>query len=112
MEKSKMKLAICSQKMATVLVLMPILAAAQQTATPGPEHRRLDYFVGSWNYEIKGKASGTGTWTVEKTASGFFLRASETYRPKDGASVDIGAVMGYDPVRKVYLVSILEQRLQ
>ena len=87
--------------LSTLLVLMPIVAAAQQAATPGPEHRRLEYFVGSWNYEIRGTESGAGTWTVEKAPGGFFL-ASETYRPSAGASLDIGAVMGYDPVRQVY----------
>jgi hypothetical protein len=101
-KEGDMKLRSCCRLLSMLLVLIPTLAAAQQTATPGPEHRRLEYFVGSWNYEIKGTDSGTGTWTVEKAAGGFFFRASETYRPNAGTSVDIGAVMGYDPVRKVY----------
>ena len=97
-----MKIAACCQKMAVILVLIPVLIAAQETATPGPEHGRLEYFVGSWDYEIKGTTSGSGTWSLEKIANGFFFSGSETYRPTDGASVDIGAIMGYDSERKVY----------
>ena len=97
-----MKRYLYCQSLSTILVLLPMLAAAQPSATPGPEHQPLEYFVGSWNYEIKGEFAGTGNFTVEQTAAGFFFLFTETYQPEAGASVDIGSVMGYDPVRKVY----------
>lgn len=78
------------------------------TAKPGPELRKLDYFVGTWimNGEMKPTAMGRGGKMTETDRNqwmegGFFLVVHSEFKTPmgDGAGV---AYMGYDPNEKVY----------
>jgi hypothetical protein len=83
--------------------------AAQTTAPkPGPEHKRLGYFVGVWNYQGEAKQSPfgpggkiSGTETCDWFAGGFQLvcrtKGTSAKGPMTGQ-----AIVTYDSARKGY----------
>ena len=93
------------------LILIAVSAWAQMGGPPGPEVKKLDYFVGTWTTEgmiaqgpwgTGGKftASGTSEWMP----GNFFVQThSEAKMPPEvgGDSKDF-AVMGYDTQANVY----------
>jgi hypothetical protein len=84
------------------------VAAQAPAMKPGPEHKRLGYFAGQWNYEGNAKASPfgpagkiAGSETCEWFAGGFQLvcrsKGSGPKGPGTGQSI-----MAFDPGRKSY----------
>jgi len=93
----------------TLLCAFAGMALAQEgMPTPGPEHKKLAYFAGTWKSEAEMKPMGsfpggktTSTDRVEIMPGGFF-----TVTHSDGSG-PMGAlhemeVMGYDAKEKVY----------
>jgi Protein of unknown function (DUF1579) len=75
---------------------------------PGPEHKRLGYFVGKWTTEGDMKASPmgpagkvTGTDTCEWFSGGFAVVCHSDGKTPMGPSKSIG-IMGYSAEEKVY----------
>ena len=93
------------------VVLLAASALAQMPAKPGPEVKKLDYFVGTWTAEgtIPPGPWGSGgkfsvTHTHEWMVGNFFLQShSDMKMPPDlgGDSKSIGFT-GYDADKKVY----------
>src|SRR3974390_2401618 len=92
----------------TLVLTRPALAQAPMPQ-PGPELKKLDYFAGSWSSagDLKpgpmgpgGKmtASEKGDWME----GGFFLVLHSTYSGGGMGSGSGLAIMGYDPLEKVY----------
>ena len=93
----------------TACVLVSLVAQTTPAAPkPGAEHKRMDYFLGTWNRESQVKASvfgpagkNTGKETVEALPGGFFIvfrwDAQTTMGPNKGTGV-----MGYNQVTKAY----------
>jgi len=93
------------------IILLAGSALAQMPVKPGPEVKKLDYFVGTWTGEgtIPPGPWGPGggfsvTHTHEWMVGNFFLEThSDIKMPPDlgGESKSIGFT-GYDPDKKVY----------
>ena len=91
------------------LLLVSAAFAQMEPPKPGPEHKKLDYFVGSWasDGDMKPSPFGPGgkITAIEESKwmdGGFFVVIHSTY---DGGAMGKGtalAVMGYDPDQKVY----------
>jgi len=82
--------------------------APQAPPKPGPEVRKLAYFVGNWKEagEVKpgpmgpgGKFTSISKW--DWMSGGFFLEAHIDMTSATGKSKSLG-VMGYDPNTKMY----------
>jgi len=93
-----------------VFVLATVVAAQNppQPPKPGPELRRLDYWVGDWTTEFEMKASlfGLGGKTTGKVheewlPGGFFVVSRANWTGAMGNSAEL-SVMGYNADEKVY----------
>ena len=83
-------------------------AIAQQAPAPGPENKKLGYFVGKWTTEGELKASPMGpggkitsTDTCEWFDGGFAVICRSDGTTPMGPSKSVG-IMGYSPEEKVY----------
>jgi len=94
-----------------ILMIMAVSAVAQMGAPPGPEVKKLDYFVGTWNTEgtiAQGPwgAGGkfTATATAEWMAGNFFIRTQgESQMPPElGGGDKRTTIMGYDTQANTY----------
>ena len=97
----------------SALLLFAISAFAQMPAKPGPEVKKLDYFVGTWNTEgtvAQGPwgAGGkfTSTDTTEWMSGDFFLMGHGDFKmpPEVGGDGKEFSIMGYDTTQNVYTV--------
>ncbi len=91
-----------------VVVSLAVAQAPQGPPKPGPEHNKMEYFVGQWNAEVNSQASdfgpagkGTGTETCRWLPGGFFIHCDRTEKGPSG-EVQSGGIMGYDANEKVY----------
>jgi hypothetical protein len=94
---------------ATCVLLLAVsiqARAPQEPPKPGPEVKRLAYFVGNWKEEGKstahgmaGPVSSTGKW--EWVSGGFFIEGHSQNKSTVG-DFSIMAVVGYDPETKMY----------
>ena len=93
------------------LVLIAVSAWAQMGGPPGPEVKKLDYFVGTWTTEgtiaqgpwgMGGKFTATGT--SEWTPGNFFVQShSESKMPPEvGGDSQAVMIMGYDTQQTTY----------
>jgi hypothetical protein len=94
-------LAIC-----VLLLGVSLKAQAPAMPKPGPEQKRLAYFIGNWTEKGKstipgmsGDISSTGKW--EWMPGGFFIVAHTDNKSGMGPYKAMG-VMGYDPDAKTY----------
>jgi hypothetical protein len=78
------------------------------TMKPGPEQKRLGYFIGTWHMEGDSKQSTfgpAGKFTSDETdewwPGGFFIVGHSTGKGPMGEE-KVLAVLGYDPQKKVY----------
>src|SRR6202030_3630692 len=104
-----MKRIIGSVAICVLLLGVSIRAQAPQgPPKPGPEVKKLAYFVGNWKEEGKssmpipgmsGPISSTQKW--DWMSGGFFLEAHMDMTMPMGKSKALG-VMGYDPDAKMY----------
>jgi len=94
-------------------VLLAGSALAQMPAKPGPEVKKLDYFVGTWTAEgtIPLGPWGAGgkfsvTHTSEWMTGNFFLETRSEIRmpPELGGESKSISFTGYDADKKVYSV--------
>lgn len=93
---------------AVAVVLLAVPAAAQEAAKPGPQHARIGYFAGTWQFEGESKPSPmgpggkmTGTSTCEWFAGGFQLVCGGDMTGPRGPGKD-GGVWAWDPVKSEY----------
>jgi len=93
-----------------VCTLVLTAGAQGQSPTPGPEHKRLEVFVGNWTFQGEAKAAPgqpagkiTGT-DRNQLVGGFFLdRQVDETGPM--GKVTGRMMIGYDPVKKTYITS-------
>lgn len=83
--------------------------APPQMPKPGPEHKRLQYYVGEWKNEGEMKASPmgpagkfTGTDRNQMLGDFFLAMHSDSQMPAPMGVVKSVAVLGFDPKAKVY----------
>jgi hypothetical protein len=76
--------------------------------TPGPEHKRIAYFAGQWNFQGEAMESPlgpggkiTGSETCEWFAGGFQLVCRTKMSGPKGPATGM-SVLSYDPARKAY----------
>ena len=104
-------MSIKSSLWVVALVVLPMALGAQSTSPapkPGPEHRRLDAFVGKWSIDGQAQASPygpagklTSTDTFAWMAGGFFM--THYWDSKQGGVEIKGMeVLGYDSHSKMY----------
>ena len=86
--------------------------APQGPPKPGPEVKRLAFFVGNWKEEGKstmhgatGPVSSTQKW--EWVSGGFFVVGHSDNKSPMG-DFKIMAVMGYDPESKMYTYNVFD----
>ncbi len=96
-----------------VLVLLalavPCLGRAQTApAKPGPEHKKLEIWVGNWTYEGENKATPigvagkvTGKYSVRPILGGFFVEFRGEEKGLAGL-IEWVEIDGYDPVTKQF----------
>lgn len=93
-----------------MLLMLASVAVAQvpQMPKPGPEIKRLQYFVGTWKaeYELKPGPMGPGGKVTAVDQShwmpgGFFVETRTAGNGVMGVLKGL-AIMGYDPVAKTY----------
>lgn len=91
-----------------VLVGAAALTAQTPAPKPGPEHKKLEIWVGNWTYETVNKATPyqpagkvSGTAKVRPTLDGFFLewRGAEKGPAGDSRWIEID---GYDALAKKF----------
>ena len=93
------------------LILIAASALAQMGGSPGPEVKKLDYFVGTWTTEgtiaqgpwgMGGKFSATGT--SEWMPGNFFVqsRSESKMPPEIGGDSQAVMIMGYDNQQNTY----------
>ena len=94
-----------------LLILIAASAWAQMGGPPGPEVKKLDYFVGTWTTEgtiVQGPwgAGGkfTGSGTTEWMPGNFFIQSrSEAKMPQEiGGDIHAIMIMGYDTQQSSY----------
>ncbi len=86
--------------------------APQGPPKPGPEVKRLAYFVGNWKEEGKSTAHGaegpvSSTQKWEWTSGGFFLVGHSANKSPMG-EFTIMSVLGYDPASKMYTYNVFD----
>jgi Protein of unknown function (DUF1579) len=93
------------------LVLLAASAWAQMAPQPGPEVKKLDYFVGTWTLDgtiaqgpwgAGGKFTSTGT--TEWMPGGFFVESHSDFKmpPEVGGDGKAVSYRGYDADANVY----------
>ena len=96
-----------------LVVLIFTVAAQAQTpvAKPGPEHKKLEIWVGDWTYEGEDKATPlgpagkhSGKITVRPILDGFFVEFRGEVKRPSGAHRWL-EIDGYDPVNKRFTFS-------
>jgi hypothetical protein len=95
----------------STLVLFAVSAWAQMAPKPGPEVKKLDYFVGTWTTDgtvaqgpwgAGGKFSATDT--MEWMQGSFFVEGHSDFKmpPEVGGEGKATSFMGYDADQNVY----------
>jgi hypothetical protein len=97
--------------LASALALFPMTAWAQNVPKPGPEVKKLEYFVGSWTVEAtigQGPWGAGGKFTSQDKndwmPGGFFLEGHSDFKmpPEVGGDGTEIAYMGYDTDKNLY----------
>ncbi len=96
-----------------LLLIVTAIALGQAPAPPkpGPEHKRLEAFVGTWTYEGQAKNNPfgpagkiTGTDVFEMLPGGFAVQHRWDERNPLG-NVKGTEIWAYDPIKKVYTIN-------
>jgi len=104
-----MKRAIAASLLVTLVAVSAVcLAQAPEMPKPGPEHKRLAYFVGKWRGEGEMKPSPFGpggkfteSQDVELMPGGFFLLIHSDENTPMGNGKTL-MILGYDSEKKAY----------
>lgn len=101
-------LALCSMLITPVVAQMP---------TAGPEHKRLNYFAGTWNFTGQAMSSPMGPGgpisfkeTCELMDGGFALVCRSEGKGPMGPTKAV-ALMGYDAAKKAYTYTAAESNM-
>jgi hypothetical protein len=93
---------------ALVASMLAAPALAQEAPKPGPEHARIGYFAGTWEFSGESKASPmgpggkiSGSETCQWFAGGFQLLCQGDMTGPRGAGKS-GSVWAYDPTQQAY----------
>src|SRR5579863_2214258 len=95
----------------SIMVLFSVSAGAQMAPKPGPEVKKLDYFVGSWAVDgtVAAGPWGAGgkfstTDTTEWMPGSFFVEGHSDFKmpPEVGGEGKAISYMGYDTDENVY----------
>jgi hypothetical protein len=94
---------------ATLLLMAVASAQPPAAAKPGPEHKKLDYFAGTWVSEGDSKPGPMGPggkMTMKQDAKwmdgGFFVVMRSEYKSPNMGDGSGTSFLGYDPQDKVY----------
>lgn len=94
---------------ATLLLLAVAFAQPPAAPKPGPEHKKLDYFAGTWTSEGDSKPGPMGpggkmtmTQNGKWMDGGFFVVMQSAYKSAAMGDGSGTAFLGYDPQEKVY----------
>jgi hypothetical protein len=94
--------------LAAIIVVAASAMAQMEMPKPGPEHTKVDVFVGSWTMDIDMKPSpmgpggkGTENEKCEWMQGGFYVVCHYDYKSPMGNGVGL-AVMGYSTDDKAY----------
>ena len=93
-----------------VCVLVLTAAAQTQSPAPGPEHKRLQVFVGNWTFQGEAKAGPAGpggkiTGSDRNQLLGGFFVERQVEETGPMGKVTGRMMIGYDPVKKTYITS-------
>src|SRR5215472_11001863 len=97
--------------LASALVLFPIMAWAQMVPKPGPEVKKLDYFVGTWSIEgtvAQGPWGSGGKFTSQDKSDwlpgNFFVQCHSEFKmpPEVGGDGTETSYLGYDTDKNIY----------
>ncbi len=82
---------------------------AQEQPKPGPEHRKMEMYVGKWTYQGSGDATPfgpagkfKGKATNRLVLGGFFLESRDEDTGDSGYIFQSIGFRGYDPVNRTY----------
>ena len=93
------------------IIGMLVLAAAaqEQSAAPGPEHKRLEVFAGNWAFQgdVKAGPAGKVTGTDRNQMLGGFFVDRQFDQTGPMGKVTGRMTIGYDPVKKTYITSAI-----
>lgn len=99
---------------ATAAVLLALVAMAQEPPKPGPEQKRLSYFVGKWTFEGEEKPGPfgpggkfTGSETIEWFPGGFFVVSHSEGKGPMGV-IKAHSMMGYSAEEKAYTFHMID----
>jgi hypothetical protein len=104
---------------AALLVLAAGTLADAQPGPPtaGPEHKRMAFFAGTWDFKGDAKASPMGpagpvafTETCEVMDGGFAVICRSEGKGPTGPTKSV-SIMGYDPERKMYTYTAAESQM-
>ncbi len=93
----------------SMMLLFAVVAQAQTPAPkPGPEHKKLEIWIGDWTFEEEGSATpfgpagkASGRSTAKWILGGFFVEFRVEWKGTAGPMQAI-EIDGYDPVTKKY----------
>jgi hypothetical protein len=105
-----------SRKYRRVFVLAVLLLScvgtvcfAAEQSKPTPEHKKLEVWLGDWNYSGEGKESPfgpagkfEGSESAKLVLNGFFVESRWRDKTQDGFVAEGITFIGYDPVKKEY----------
>jgi hypothetical protein len=93
---------------AGLVLIVAATAPAQEAPKPGPEHKRLEYYVGEWTAEVEVKANPfmpAGKYGSEDECEWFeggFAVICESEGTGPLGKMESVAIMGYNAEEKVY----------
>jgi hypothetical protein len=101
----------------TVSLVVTHAIVQAQMPTAGPEHKRLAYFVGTWNFTGQAQQSPMGPGgpvtfkeTCEAAAGGFAIVCRSEGKGPMGPT-KATAIMGYDAEKKTYTYTAAESNM-
>ncbi|MFZ0797201.1 MAG: DUF1579 family protein [Terriglobales bacterium] len=100
----------CTLALFIATLLLAAVASAQMTMPkPGPEHKKLDNFIGNWTCDCDLKPGpmgpgGTMTWTQDSKwmDGGFFVVIHSTYKSASMGNGNGISFLGYDADEEKY----------
>ncbi len=94
-----------------VISALSLSVRAADQPKPGPEHKKMEVFVGEWTYAGSGESSPFGPAgpfkgkdTSRMVLGGFFLESRGEDTGDSGYVWQGVALRGYDPVKKTYFL--------
>ncbi len=83
-----------------VCLICSTVLVAQETPKPGPEHKKLAFWEGSWNFESKN--GGSGQANCKWFDGNFFMVCAGPWKRPSGSTLQITMIFGYNQHEKAY----------